>query len=102
MDRDRSRKISAIRNTFTSPPNIYLVHGDLEPVELNSLYNHPKVKAHISFTKGEGFGRPLLEFAATGKPVIASGWSGQIDFLKQRRFYSLRRNVTKGTPISGT
>ena len=37
----------------------------------------------VSLTKGEGFGRPLLEFTMTGKPVIASGWSGQIDFLKK-------------------
>jgi hypothetical protein len=35
----------------------------------------------ISFTKGEGFGRPLLEFTTSGKPIIASGWSGHIDFL---------------------
>jgi len=44
-------------------------------------YNHPKVKAHVSFTKGEGFGRPLLEASISGKPVIASGWSGHMDFL---------------------
>ncbi len=74
-------KIKTIRNSFTNPPNVYLIHGDLEPVELNSLYNHPKVKAHISFTKGEGFGRPLLEASLSGKPVIASNWSGHIDFL---------------------
>jgi glycosyltransferase involved in cell wall biosynthesis len=49
---------------------------------MNSLYNHPKIKAMISLTKGEGFGRPLLEFSLTGKPVIASNWSGHIDFLK--------------------
>ena len=42
---------------------------------------HPKIKAHISFTKGEGFGRPLLEASVSGKPVIASNWSGHIDFL---------------------
>jgi hypothetical protein len=36
----------------------------------------------ISPTKGEGFGRPLLEFSLTGKPIIASGWSGHLDFLK--------------------
>jgi hypothetical protein len=36
----------------------------------------------VSLTKGEGFGRPLLEFSLTGKPVIASGWSGHLDFLK--------------------
>tara|TARA_R110000824_G_scaffold401033_2_gene610456 strand:+ start:206 stop:1495 length:1290 start_codon:yes stop_codon:yes gene_type:complete len=63
-------------------PNIYLLHGDLTQKELNYLYNHDKVKAHISFTKGEGFGRPLLEASLSGKPVIASNWSGHVDFLK--------------------
>ena len=62
-------------------PNIYLIHGELTDVEMNSLYNHPKVKAHISLTRGEGFGRPLLEASISGKPVIASGWSGHMDFL---------------------
>ena len=45
------------------------------------MYNHPKVKTMVSFTHGEGFGRPLLEATMVGLPVIASGWSGQIDFL---------------------
>ena len=49
--------------------------------DINELYNHDKVKTLVSHTKGEGFGRPLLEFAAIGKPVIVSGWSGQVDFL---------------------
>jgi hypothetical protein len=35
----------------------------------------------INLTKGEGFGRPLLEFSIVGKPIIASGWSGHLDFL---------------------
>jgi hypothetical protein len=48
---------------------------------MNELYNHSKIKAMVSFTKGEGFGRPLLEFCLSKKPVIASGWSGQLDFL---------------------
>jgi len=61
--------------------NIYLLHGDLSPEEMNALYNHEKVKAMVSFTHGEGFGRPLLEFSVTGKPVIASNWSGHVDFL---------------------
>jgi glycosyltransferase involved in cell wall biosynthesis len=49
---------------------------------MNSIYNHSKVKAMISLTKGEGFGRPLLEFTLSKKPLITTGWSGQIDFLK--------------------
>lgn len=64
-------------------PNVYLLHGELTEKEMNTLYNHPKVKAHVSFTKGEGFGRPLLEASVSGKPVIASGWSGHMDFLNK-------------------
>jgi glycosyltransferase involved in cell wall biosynthesis len=80
------KKIDQIRGTVKleegqTMPNIYLLHGELTDDEMNSLYNHPKVKAHISFTKGEGFGRPLLEATISGKPVIASGWSGHMDFL---------------------
>jgi len=77
------KKIDQIRKSIKAKrlPNIYLVHGDMSNEELNSLYNHKKVKAMISLTKGEGFGRPLLEFSMVKKPIIASGWSGHLDFL---------------------
>ena len=64
-------------------PNIYVLSGEFDDSEMNELYNHPKIKAMISLTKGEGFGRPLLEFSLTGKPIIASGWSGHTDFLNK-------------------
>jgi len=64
-------------------PPVYVLHGDLEDEEINQLYNHPKVKAHVTFTHGEGFGRPLLEATLSEKPVIAPNWSGQIDFLNK-------------------
>ena len=77
------KKINLIKKSINANrlPNIYVVSGDLSNEEMNSLYNHKKVKAMISLTKGEGFGRPLLEFSMTKKPVIASGWSGHCDFL---------------------
>lgn len=62
-------------------PNVYVLNGDLTDQEMNELYNHPKIGAMVSFTHGEGFGLPLLEFTATGKPVIAPNYSGQVDFL---------------------
>jgi hypothetical protein len=62
-------------------PNIYLLHGEFSDEEMNYLYNHPKVKAMINLTKGEGFGRPLLEFSLAKKPIIVSNWSGHMDFL---------------------
>jgi glycosyltransferase involved in cell wall biosynthesis len=62
-------------------PNIYLLHGEFTDKEINQLYNHPKVKAMVNLTKGEGFGRPLLEFSLIKKPIITTAWSGQVDFL---------------------
>lgn len=78
-------KIKQIINSVNSNalPNIYLLHGDLSDQEMNSLYNHPKVKAHVSLTKGEGYGRPLAEASLSQKPIIATNWSGHIDFLKE-------------------
>ena len=52
---------------------------------MNELYNHSKVKVLVNLTKGEGFGRPLLEFTQAKKPIIASGWSGHIDFLDKSK-----------------
>ena len=75
-------KINIIKKTIEGNlPNIYLLHGDFTDDEMNDLYNHPKVKAHINLTHGEGFGRPLLEASISQKPVIASNWSGHVDFL---------------------
>lgn len=84
MDRDEIfKKIQRITEPYgDKAPNIYLLHGDLTDEEMNSLYNHPKIHAMVSFTKGEGFGRPLLEFTFAGKPVIASDYSGHKDFLQ--------------------
>ena len=84
------KRIDAIKKTVKGKlPKVYVIHGDLLQEEMNELYNHPKVKCMINITKGEGFGRPLLEFTQTRKPIIATGWSGHIDFLKPDMSYLL-------------
>tara|TARA_R110001592_G_scaffold18577_2_gene76940 strand:- start:639 stop:1934 length:1296 start_codon:yes stop_codon:yes gene_type:complete len=78
------RRMKIIRDSIQDAktlPKIYLLHGSFSDSEMNELYNHPKVKAMVSLTKGEGFGRPLLEFSSLDKPIIATNWSGHIDFL---------------------
>ena len=85
MDRNEIlKKIHQIKKSVNSTnlPNIYLLHGEFTDVEMNSLYNHSKIKAMVSLTKGEGYGRPLLEFSLVNKPIITTGWSGHTDFLK--------------------
>lgn len=90
------QKVNQIRNAYGSAklPNVYILHGNLTDDEMNALYNHSKIKAMVSFTKAEGFGRPLLEFATTGKPIIAPYYSGPVDFLKQEFMCSLPGGLT--------
>jgi len=101
MDREETlKKIEVIREGVGSKdlPNIYLLHGDLDDSDINDLYNHPKVKAFVTFTKGEGYGRPLAEFCLSKKPVIASGWSGHIDFLSPEYSILLKGSLTPVHP----
>lgn len=83
---DILKDIRRIRDKFDPDkvdlPNIYILHGEFTNEELNKINNDTKIKAFVSFTKGEGFGRPLLEQAITGKPVITTNWSGHIDFIR--------------------
>jgi len=104
-------KLAEIKNTVSGDfPNIYVLHGDLRDEEMNELYNHPKVKAHVSFTHGEGFGRPLLEASLSEKPVIAPNWSGQVDFLSSSNAILLPgslndvkpESLMKGMHVKGT
>jgi len=96
IDREATReKLEGVLKTFGDKcPSIYLLHGDMEESDMSNLYHHPKVKAMISFTKGEGYGRPMAEFTLTGKPIIASGWSGQMDFLPPDNAVLLEGNLT--------
>ena len=84
LDRhDIKKRIQQVKDMFVGVdlPNIYLIHGDFTIDEMSTLYNHPKIGAFITCTHGEGFGRPMLEASCCDLPVIASKWSGHLDFL---------------------
>jgi glycosyltransferase involved in cell wall biosynthesis len=89
------KRIEQLVEGVENPPSIYLLFGDLTDNEMNGLYNHPKIKSMISITKGEGFGRPLLEFTMTGKPIIASNWSGHKDFLPMDKAIMIGGKLTE-------
>ena len=97
IDRESIReKLDAILKPFGDKcPSVYLLHGDLGESDMAALYHNPKVKAMVSFAKGEGYGRPLAEFTLTGKPILASGWSGQLDFLPADKAILLEGQLTK-------
>ena len=96
IDREATReKLEGVLKSFGDKcPSVYLLHGDMEESDMSNLYHHPKVKAMISFAKGEGYGRPMAEFTLTGKPILASGWSGQMDFLPPEHAVLLEGSLT--------
>ena len=101
LDREEViKKIKKIAKTVGSKnlPNVYVLNGELSDEEMNELYNYPKVKAMVSLTKGEGFGRPLLEFTLSKKPLLTTGWSGHIDFLDPKFVTLVKGQLTNVHP----
>jgi glycosyltransferase involved in cell wall biosynthesis len=75
-------------------PKLHFLHGAMTQEEMASLYRHPKIKALVSLTRGEGYGLPLLEAAASGLPVIATNWSGHLDFLNKGKFLKVQYQLS--------
>jgi glycosyltransferase involved in cell wall biosynthesis len=46
--------------------------------------------AYVSLHRAEGFGLPIAEAMALGKPVVATGYSGPLDFLDETTGYPVR------------
>ena len=67
-------------------PSFYFVHGNMKKEEIASLVTHSKVKLYASATRGEGYGLPLIEAAVAGKPIVATNWSGHLEFLQRENF----------------
>jgi glycosyltransferase involved in cell wall biosynthesis len=75
------RKVKSWSKLEDKKCKVYLVHGNMSDEEMHALYTHPKIKAFVSTTHGEGYGLPLFEAAYAGLPVVAPAWSGHVDFL---------------------
>ena len=104
---DRERCVANIRAVLSNKDytnrkcKIYLLHGDMSDAEMHYLFRHPKVKAFISTSHGEGFGLPFYEAAYEGLPVIAPDWSGYLDFLympvknKKNKIRNKKRSIQR-------
>lgn len=94
---DRRQLFDNLKNFLNNYPDrkckIHLLHGNMTDEEMHALYTHPQISALVTLTHGEGFGLPIFEAAYSGLPVIAPGWSGQLDFLVdtqgQKQFYDV-------------
>jgi len=89
IDRNLVLKVlnTVIKEARKGPyPRVHLLHGDMKDSDVVSLYKNESIKALVTLTRGEGYGLPILEAAASGLPVIATNWSGHLDFMKHVKF----------------
>lgn len=70
-------------------PRFYLAHGMLDTGEISGLYSASNTKALVAPTRGEGWGLTIIDAAASGLPVIATGYSGHMDFMSKVKFINV-------------
>nr|BAR39927.1 Glycosyltransferase (RfaG) [uncultured Mediterranean phage uvMED] len=95
LDYERIKnKIKSLLETIDDhekSPSIYIIHGDLSDTEINKLYAHKKIKCYVSCSRGEGFGRPVLEASLQKCPIIVSNYGGHLDIVTEEK------NLISGT-----
>ena len=79
-------------------PRFYLAHGMLDEIEISTVYKNKNIKALVAPTRGEGWGLPLLDAATCGLPVITTGYSGHMDFMKYVKFLSIDHEMVDVHP----
>ena len=67
-------------------PSVHLIHGNMSSKEVAEIYSSKKVTSYVTATRGEGYGLPIVDAAAAGIPIIATNWSGHLEFLKSGTF----------------
>jgi glycosyltransferase involved in cell wall biosynthesis len=75
----QSELASDVHAAIAQDPRIQLIEGYLERNTLNNLFN--SCDCYVSLHRAEGFGLPIAEAMYLGKPVIATHWSGNVDFM---------------------
>jgi len=74
-------QLRELMQTVGDDPAIRVTHGTFRRSKMISLMS--SVDAFVSLHRSEGFGRSLAEAMLLGKPVIATNYSGNTDFMRQ-------------------
>ncbi len=76
--------------------DIHVVDRSLTNDELNGLM--AACDCYVSLHRAEGFGLTLAEAMAIGKPAIATGYSGNVDFMNGENSYLVDYTIARVGP----
>uniref|UniRef100_A0A7C9F0R7 Uncharacterized protein n=1 Tax=Opuntia streptacantha TaxID=393608 RepID=A0A7C9F0R7_OPUST len=107
-DNDFSNKIvefvedSGIERPDSGWARVYVIDKHIPQVDLPRLYRSANV--FVLPSRGEGWGRPLVEAMSMSLPVIATNWSGPTEYLTEENGYPLtvdKMGEVKEGPFKG-
>ncbi|HEY5243094.1 MAG TPA: glycosyltransferase, partial [Polyangiaceae bacterium] len=73
-------------------PRVVVLDRPLELTDVPRLYR--TADAFVLASHGEGWGRPYMEAMAMGLPTIATGWSGNLEFMNEENSYLVDYELT--------
>ena len=85
-----------VRAAAAPHPHVRLVEGYLSPAEIHGLI--ATADCLVSLHRAEGFGLGGAEAMALGKPVIATRYSGNLDFMTDANSYLVDYTLTEIGP----
>lgn len=77
----------ALRDAVAGADNIAVHWGARSRAELSQWWS--EVDVYLAMHRAEGFGLPLAEAMVSGYPVVATGWSGNADFMTEGTSFSV-------------
>ncbi|WP_312513350.1 glycosyltransferase [Chryseobacterium culicis] len=89
----------AILNRIQDRDNIIIIEEMLRREKLLALIN--QCDCYISLHRSEGFGLTIAEAMALGKPVIATGYSGNLEFMNVNNSYAVKYEMVELTKNVG-
>ena len=81
----RLSELERLRMRVLDRPDVHIRDGYLDPGDHQALVG--ACDAYVSLHRAEGFGYTMAEAMLLGKPVIATGYSGNLEFMDERNSY---------------
>jgi glycosyltransferase involved in cell wall biosynthesis len=88
----QAAELKRLRQAAGGRPDIQIVDNYVSGEEMRGLV--ASCDCYASLHRSEGFGFPLAEAMAYGKPVIATGYSGNLTFMNEENSYLVGFGLT--------